>query len=242
MNTDDERREEYTRKVAMRSSGSGFLDFLGATAAAAGGAAGFGVGGSGGDKNQEPGSAGGADTLDTLSRSDYLNVLNGSVICMFEPTDLNDLRRENSIQFCSGALWRGIRRRVAFTSRFPFVTIVAESSANDDEAHSSSSAANKRREYDYDDGGYVPDEEETERLNPNPSLNRHQTSKMMTTSVSATNNAQPPPGLKTAYSIDSLIQSNSNLEPTFLSANKTVIKCFLFICSSYFLNMIISNF
>jgi hypothetical protein len=59
MNTDDERREEYTRKIHQ--------------------------------KNRHE---------TNLSDSDLLNVINGNVLCAFEPTDLNDLKRENSVSFC----------------------------------------------------------------------------------------------------------------------------------------------
>lgn len=63
MNTDDERREEYTRKI----------------------------------QNKSPHEI-------NMSNSDLLNVINGNVLCAFEPTDLNDLKRENSLSFCFSSL------------------------------------------------------------------------------------------------------------------------------------------
>lgn len=57
MNTDDERREEFTREAQRNQS----LRF---------------------------------------SSADLLNVVNGNVICTFEPADLEDLRRENSLDIC----------------------------------------------------------------------------------------------------------------------------------------------
>lgn len=102
MNTDDERREEYTRKV-LGVGASGYTaritagkkaNFDDANAAVAAVAAATSAAAA-----EAGGEAGGGD--ETLSRSDLMNVLNGSVLCMFEPTDLNDLRRENSIQLCS---------------------------------------------------------------------------------------------------------------------------------------------
>jgi hypothetical protein len=57
MNTDDERREEFTREAQRNQS----LRF---------------------------------------SNADLLNVVNGNVICSFEPANLEELRRENSFALC----------------------------------------------------------------------------------------------------------------------------------------------
>src|SRR5262249_28756856 len=47
-----------------------------------------------------------------LSSADVLNVVNGNVICTFEPADLEDLRRENSLSFCCIPLTREQRGNV----------------------------------------------------------------------------------------------------------------------------------
>lgn len=124
MNTDDERREEYTRKV-LEGGSSRIAGCIGRS------------GGGSGSKALD----GGAGQDDTVSRSDLLNVLNGSVLCMFEPTNLNDLRRENSIQFCSpltqSDAYESLRRRM---SGVPIIGCLLEFFSSSHH-HSSSSSA-----------------------------------------------------------------------------------------------------
>ena len=82
MNTEDERREEYTKKV---------------------------------QQNQNI----------RFSSTDLLNVVNGNVICTYEPSDLEELRRENSIRFC---FWKRNSFCVSFKRQFPFIEWKAKSS------------------------------------------------------------------------------------------------------------------
>jgi len=195
MNTDDERREEYTRKVAL----------------------------SGGGKGQD-----GEESL--MSRSDLLNVLNGSVLCMFEPTDLNDLRRENSIQFCSfftrSKACRGIGRRLS-TLRLPFLNCFSAPASAPATAMTQMGMAHNRREArDGEAGSFRPsDAEEIVGLN----------------SIEPAPKTAPIKG--STYSIESLNQSGANMaSQNLLSANKTVCENNSTLISNFLFSFLFMNF
>lgn len=197
MNTDDERREEYTKRAA--TAAVGMSRGSGDTAA----------------KDIDAIIASGLENEDALNRSDLLNMLNGSVICsMFEPaTDLNELRRENSIQFCwplfaskDGRRRSDGHRRLVITAQFPFVKMV-----------------DARK-----DGSGDGDVEEIEHLNP-----------ITATAAEAGTAAGASQSIltKTFYSIESLNQlsATDNMpqpSQTFLSANRTVLSALQFLISS----------
>lgn len=156
MNTEDERREEYTRKVAFSGS-----------------------------KSQE---------LAAMSQSDLINVLNGSVLCAFEPTDLSDLRRENSIQFCFG---RGRTKNrfnyFSLTKNFPFLTYRGPHSNN-----------NNNRWNVHEQNLHGANETEIERLNNDD--------KKMNFAITKSS----------SFSIESINQINNQSDPNFINQNKRV--------------------